>query len=66
MRSHSGPQGEVKPYTIIEDPSAWYAEQYQDPETYTYRLSSAEIAELESAIEHAESLGIAQEVWKRL
>eukprot|EP00884_Botryococcus_braunii_P012120 jgi/Botrbrau1/20909/Bobra.0135s0040.1 len=58
---HSGPQGQVTPYTIIEDPSAWYAEQYQDPESYTYRLSSAQITELESAIQHAESLGIPQE-----
>eukprot|EP00884_Botryococcus_braunii_P012117 jgi/Botrbrau1/20906/Bobra.0135s0037.1 len=58
---HSGPQGQVEPFTIIDDPSAWYAEQYQDPESYTYRFSSAEIAELESAIQYAESLSIPQE-----
>lgn len=52
----------MEPYTIIDDPSAWYAEQYQDPESYTYRFTPADIAELESAIQYAESLEIPQEV----
>jgi hypothetical protein len=52
----------VEPYTIIDDPSAWYADQYRDPESYTYRLSGAEIAELEEAILFAEGFEIAEEV----
>ena len=52
----------MEPYTIVDDPAAWYAEQYRDPESYSYRLSSEEISEVEAAIEHAESLGIREEV----
>lgn len=52
----------MEPYTIIDDPSAWYAEQYKDPDSYTYRFTAADIEELEAAIRHAETLGIEQEV----
>eukprot|EP00884_Botryococcus_braunii_P013847 jgi/Botrbrau1/22463/Bobra.0091s0065.1 len=58
---HSGPQGHVEPFTIIDDPAAWYAEQYKDPETYAFYFSDADIAEIEAAIEHAESLNIEQQ-----
>ena len=42
--------GSVRPYTIVEGPEAWYADRYQVPASYTYILSSSDIAELDAAV----------------
>ncbi len=39
-RSHSGPQGKVVPFTIIDDPADWKADDWKGREAeYTYYLT---------------------------
>ena len=47
---HSGPQGEVHPLTIIDDPSAWIASDYPDPAELAYLLTDEDINELDAAV----------------
>ena len=49
-RRVSGPMGEVKPYTLVDDPSAWTAADWAGKEQeFTYELSDADIDEVEAA-----------------
>lgn len=39
----------ASPLTPVQGRSAWYASDYQDPESFAYQLTDADIAELEAA-----------------
>lgn len=53
----SGPQGSVKPYTIIDDPAAWMAADYQHDESkWVYVLTKQDIKELDAAVAGVEHL----------
>ena len=46
----------------IKDASAWYAADYSDPASYTYRLTEEDIAEIDQAVALVETRGLAIEV----
>ncbi len=59
---HSGPQGKVKPLTIIDDPADWKAADWQGREDeYTYTFSQADTEELLAAVEAVKAKGVATE-----
>jgi hypothetical protein len=57
---HSGPQGNVIPLTIIDDPADWRAADLA-PSDYTYTLSQAEVQELIDATEAILARGVKDE-----
>ncbi len=60
---HSGPQGHIEPFTVVDDPSAWLAEEYKGKEdTYIYTLTAEDIKELDAAIALVEKEGLRIEV----
>lgn len=64
MLRHSGPQGRIEPFTIVDDPSAWLAEEYKGKEdTYIHTLTAEDIKELDAAIALVEKEGLRIEVW---
>ena len=58
----SGPQGSVRPFTIVKDPSAWKPADWKKNQDWVYRLSSGDIAELDAAVAAAVIQGIRREV----
>ena len=58
----SGPQGQVEPFTIIKDPSAWYTADVKDSQDWIYTLTNEDITEIDHALEQAATLGIRREV----
>lgn len=36
---HSGPQGSVKPFTVVRDPAAWYADDWKQDKSWIYELT---------------------------
>ncbi|KAK9840646.1 hypothetical protein WJX81_006750 [Elliptochloris bilobata] len=53
---HSGPQGAVEPFTIIDDPSAWRAAEYAGREAeWLAPLTPSDIAELDAAVHAVEA-----------
>ena len=59
----SGPQGSIRPFTTVQDPSAWKAADWKKNQDWVYRLTPADIAELDSAVASAVGQGIRKEVW---
>lgn len=60
---HSGPQGSIEPFTIVDDPSAWLAADYRGLEdTFIYTFTTQDIRELDAAIIHVEKQGLRTEV----
>ncbi len=56
---HSGPQGHIEPFTVVDDPSAWLAADYKDKESsYIYTLTPEDISELDAAIALVEKNGL--------
>jgi len=58
----TGPKSSGKAHHRLEpinDASAWYAADYHDPASYTYRLTEADIAEIEQAVALVETRGLA-------
>ena len=43
-------QGNVTPFTPVEGPSAWYAADFKDNDTWIYRLTDSDIQEIEAAV----------------
>ena len=63
MCRHSGPQGRVEPFTIVDDPSAWLVADYQGREdAYIYAFTPEDIQELDAAIARVEQGGLRIEV----
>jgi hypothetical protein len=63
MCRHSGPQGRVEPFTIVDDPSAWLVKDYQGREdAYIYTFTPEDIQELDAAIARVEQGGLRIEV----
>ncbi len=59
---HSGPQGRVKPFTVIDDPADWKRSDWVGREAeYTYQLTLQDVAELSSAVDALRARGIASE-----
>ena len=58
----SGPQGSIRPFTTAQDPSAWKAADWKKNQDWVYRLTPADIAELDSAVAAAVDQGIRKEV----
>ncbi len=55
--------GQVKPYTLVDDPSAWTAADWAGKEQeFTYELSDADIDEVEAAVASVTAAGIAIQV----
>lgn len=52
---HSGPQGKVEPLTIIDDPAGWTANDYPNLDEHIYRLTEADVEELDAAVQKAEA-----------
>ena len=60
---HSGPQGSIEPFTVVDDPSAWLAADYQGKEdSFIYTLTPEDIRELDAAIALVEKNGLRIEV----
>ena len=60
---HSGPQGHIEPFTVVDDPSAWLAADYKGNEdTYIYTLTPEDIKEVDEAIALVEKGGLRIEV----
>lgn len=54
----SGPQGAVRPYTIIKDPSAWHAADWEGREAeFKLQLTEADVAALEAGIADMQATG---------
>ena len=58
----SGPQGKVEPFTVVEDPSAWYAADVKASNDWIYQLTESDIQEIDTALEKATSLDLRREV----
>lgn len=35
----SGPQGNIKPFTVVDDPAAWYSKQWVEDKSWVYQLT---------------------------
>ena len=44
-------QGNVEPFTLVEGPEAWYADEYRGRDDWVTVLSPAHIAELDAAVQ---------------
>ena len=44
-------QGNVTEFTPVEGPSAWYAADFKDDDTWIYRLTDSDIQEIEVAVD---------------
>ncbi|CAK0785174.1 hypothetical protein CVIRNUC_008380 [Coccomyxa viridis] len=56
---HSGPQGKIEPFTIVDDPSAWVAADYRGNEdAFIYRLTKQDLKEVEAAVATVETKGL--------
>lgn len=51
-------QGSVEPFTLVEGPDAWYADQYRGRTDWAFHLTDAHVAELTAAVKNVEALGI--------
>lgn len=59
---HSGPQGKVKPFTIIDDPADWKRSDWVRREAeYTYQFTPEDAAELSAAVDALRARGVASE-----
>ncbi|KAK9816577.1 hypothetical protein WJX72_002145 [[Myrmecia] bisecta] len=58
---HSGPQGKVRPLTIIDDPAAWKASDFKSPDEYTYYFTKEEQQEIIDAAEKLKARGVRTE-----
>ena len=64
MHRHSGPQGSIEPFTIVDDPSAWLAEDYQGREdSFIYHFTEQDLKEIRAAVAKVEAKGLRIEVW---
>ncbi|KAK9829949.1 hypothetical protein WJX72_008834 [[Myrmecia] bisecta] len=54
----SGPQGRVEPFTLVKDPTAWTAAQFQGSGDHIYWLTPADIAEIDTALALVEDQGL--------
>lgn len=60
---HSGPQGSIEPFTIVDDPSAWLAGDYKGKEdSYIYHFTEEDLKEIRAAIAKVEAEGLRIEV----
>ena len=60
---HSGPQGSIEPFTIVDDPSAWLADDYRGKEeSFIYHFTPEDLAEVEAAVAQVEAKGLRIEV----
>ncbi|KAK9868531.1 hypothetical protein WJX84_008784 [Apatococcus fuscideae] len=58
----SGPQGSVRPFSLVQDPSAWLASDFKvNPEVFIHRLSDAEVSELKAAVAAVLQQGVQQQ-----
>ncbi|KAK9919027.1 hypothetical protein WJX75_008803 [Coccomyxa subellipsoidea] len=56
---HSGPQGHIEPFTVVDDPSAWLSTDYKGKQdTYIYTLTPEDILEINAAIALVEKGGL--------
>ena len=63
---HSGPQGQIEPFTIVDDPSAWVAADYRGNEdAFIYRLTKQDLKEVAAAVAAVEANGLRIEVRNR-
>lgn len=59
---HSGPQGKVKPFTIIDDPADWKRSDWVGREAeYTFSFTPGDVAELSAAVNALRARGVAGE-----
>ena len=58
----SGPQGQIEPLTVIDDPSAWTAASVKQADDWIYKLNASDISEIDSALELVASLNVRKEV----
>ncbi len=55
MRRHTGPQGAVEPFTVVDDPSAWRASDYAGREAeWLFALTPDDVAELDATVKAVE------------
>ena len=40
----------MEPYTIVEDPGAWYADQYRNKDSWITQLTEKHVEELDAAV----------------
>lgn len=58
-REHTNEQGSIsQPFTPITGPAAWYAADYKDNDAWIYRLTPADLSELETAVTSVERSGV--------
>ena len=51
-------QGRItEPFTPVQSPAAWYADDYRDSDAWIYRLTADDLAELEAAVVAVEASG---------
>ncbi len=59
---HSGPQGKVKPFTIIDDPADWKRSNWVGREAeYTYLFTPEDLFELTAAVDALKNRGVVSE-----
>ena len=63
---HSGPQGSIKPLTVVDDSSAWLASDYPNPAAHAYVLTPDDIVELDAAVATAAASGKEVQVCRQL
>ena len=60
---HSGPQGSIEPFTVVDDPSAWLAEDFKGKEeSFIYHFTEQDLKEIDAAIAKVEAKGLRIEV----
>ena len=62
QRRKSGLQGHIKPFTIVEDPSAWTADSVKDSKEWIYTLEENDLTEIDNALYLVGDLDIWKEV----
>ena len=64
IHRHSGPQGSIEPFTIVDDPSAWLAEDYRGrEESFIYHFTEQYLKEIHAAVAKVEAKGLRIEGW---
>ncbi len=62
LHRSSGPQGQILPLTIVEDPSAWTVASVREADDWIYSLSPSDISEIDSALKLVATLNVRKEV----
>lgn len=58
----------MEPFTVVDDPSAWYTSDVKLKKDWIYTLTEADLEETDGALRFVSSLGLRKEasIWRRI